>query len=245
MIINKITAAARTTVFALLAGAAALGLAGTAHAGPGGQSPTQSAPIYGNPIVAAAYWQHQNYDDCALMAVADVVGELTGRLPSEAQIISIAGSLASTQHSGPIYTLPADPSRPNETGNGTNPWDIDDLLAYFGIHGLATDTAHQSQTGVATGLDALTYDLAGGHKVIVTLNAEEIWGQPVQERTANGQPAADHAVVVTGVDLARGIVYLNDSGPTTGRAEQIPLNTFLQSWATSNDFMVVTNEAAA
>lgn len=53
-------------------------------------------------------------------------------------------------------------------------------------------------------------------------------------------PRSDHAVVVTGVDTENGIVHLNDSGTPTGRDEQIPMETFVEAWATSHDFMAVT-----
>ena len=65
MMISRI---ARTAAFALLSGAAALALAGTAHAGGGpGYNP---GGVYGNPVASAAYWQEQHFDDCALMSVA-------------------------------------------------------------------------------------------------------------------------------------------------------------------------------
>ncbi len=50
----------------------------------------------------------------------------------------------------------------------------------------------------------------------------------------------DHAVVVTGVDTAAGIVHLNDSDSHTGRDEQVPIDTFIQSWASSDNQLTVT-----
>lgn len=82
--------------------------------------------------------------------------------------------------------------------------------------------------------------LGSGHAVIVSINAEMIWGQPVEETDSAGNPRSDHAVVVTGVDTENGIVHLNDSGTPTGRDEQIPMETFVEAWATSHDFMAVT-----
>jgi hypothetical protein len=58
--------------------------------------------------------------------------------------------------------------------------------------------------------------------------------------TAMVNPVSDHAVVVTGVDTANGVVHLNDSGTPDGRDEQIPMALFAKAWATSHNFMVIT-----
>jgi hypothetical protein len=47
-------------------------------------------------------------------------------------------------------------------------------------------------------------------------------------------------VVVTGIDTKVGVVHLNDSGSNTGRDEQVRIATFEKSWATSQNFTVVT-----
>jgi hypothetical protein len=60
--------------------------------------------MHGDPAAAARYWGHQQQDyDCGEMAVADLVGQITGRLPSEDEITSAAGKIPSVSHSGPIY----------------------------------------------------------------------------------------------------------------------------------------------
>jgi hypothetical protein len=46
--------------------------------------------------------------------------------------------------------------------------------------------------------------------------------------------------VVTGVDTAAGVVHLNDSGIEEGRDEQVPIDVFARSWASSDDQMTVT-----
>ena len=90
MIGTRTAAAARAAGVAMLAGAAALGLAvGTAHATPG--PPRGEGTVYGNPWAAAPFWRYQGYDDdCVEMAVSDVVGELTGQQPSEQAIVKLA-----------------------------------------------------------------------------------------------------------------------------------------------------------
>ncbi len=225
---------AKTALFATVAGAVALGLASPAEASAG-------ATMYGDPVAVAKYWRHQNYDDCAIMSSADVVGQITGKLPSERSIIKVAQTTPSVVHPGSIYVKPADQNDPN-SGMGTDPGDLPTLLAHYGIHAASTDAESAGRTGVDTGMEALEQYLGSGHAVIVGLNAEMIWNQPIENSGSDGQPRADHAVVVTGVDTANGVVHLNDSGSKDGRDEQIPMTVFIRAWATSHYFMTVTQE---
>jgi len=237
-----IATAARTAGVAVVVGAAALGLAlspaGTAHAAPGPPDPPRGeSTLYGDPAAAAPFWRYQQYDDdCVPLAVADVVGELSGHRPSEQAIIKVAQSTPSTVHPGPIYTKP----KKHKPGSGTSFKDEPALLAHFGIHAVDTDKESAAKTSVATGMPALEQDLAKGRKVIVAVNAEIIWREPVEDKTSDGEPEANHAVVVTGVDTAAGIVHLNDPGSEDGRDEQVPLDVFTRSWASSDDEMTVT-----
>lgn len=226
----------RAAGVATLAGAAALVLAvGSAQAAP--DPPRGEGTLYGNPTAAAAFWRYQGYDDdCVEMAVSDVVGELTGRQPSEQAIVKLAQSTPSTVHSGPIYTKP----KKRKPGGGTSFDDEPALLAHYGIHAVSTDKAGAAKAGTPEGLNALEQGLAKGRKVIVGVNSEIIWREPVADKTPDGRPEANHAVVVTGVDTAAGVVHLNDSGSEQGRDEQAPIDVFAQSWATSDDQMTVT-----
>lgn len=222
--------------------AGATGLADAATQGhPEAASPGR---MFGNPAAAAPHWKMQSLDDCALMASADVIEQLLNREVSEQEVIALAQGLPSRVHYGAIYTLPSDMSRPNQTGRGTNPQDIPVLLARYGINAVYTSEQEANATGVATGLEALEHYLAGGHKVIVGLNAELIWGRPVVTKDQSGNPLADHAVVVTAVDTVNGKVHLNDSGSATGKDETVPIDVFIKSWATGGGQLVVTEQAA-
>ncbi|MGH3959985.1 C39 family peptidase [Mycobacterium sp.] len=192
--------------------AASIGLAGFAHADPDGQ-------MYGDPAAAAPYWRYQHQEDCGLMAVADVVGQLTGHEPTQIGIETRGLLSKSETHHGDIYLF-----------DGTSPGDLVVLLQEYGI---------QSDLTTGNTMETLEQDLAGGHKVIAGLNAETIWNYP----PGQGQRTdADHAVVVTGVDTGNDIVHLNDSGIPTGRDEQIPMATFTQAWATGNNLLIVTRQ---
>jgi hypothetical protein len=241
MISTRIAAKGRAAGMALLAGVAALGMtvglaAANAHASP--TPPRGEGTLYGDPAAAAPFWRYQGYDDdCVEMAVADVVGELTGRQPSEHAIVKLAQSTPSTVHSGPIYTKPSK----RESGSGTSFDDEPALLAHYGIRAVSTDRKSAARTGVPTGMAALEQDLAKGRKVIVGVNSELIWGEPVEDKTPDGKPESNHAVVVTGVDTKARIVHLNDPGSEAGRGEQVPIEVFGTSWATSDEQMTVTS----
>jgi Peptidase_C39 like family len=202
----------RTVGVATLIVAASIGLAGVAHGDPNGQ-------MYGDPEAAAAYWRYQHQEDCGLMSVADVVGQLTGREPTQLGIELRGIFTPSESHGGDVYFF-----------DGTSLQDMVMLLQHYGI---------QSDLTTGNTMGTLEQDLAGGHKVIAALNAETIWDYPAGQGQRT-QP--DHAVVVTGVDTGSNIVHLNDSGTPNGRNEQIPMATFSQAWATSNDTLIVTQE---
>ncbi|BCO37485.1 hypothetical protein BMW24_000170 [Mycobacterium heckeshornense] len=188
--------------------------AGIAHADPNGR-------MYGNPQAAAPYWRYQHGEDCGLMAVADVVGQLTGKEPSQTGIELRGVFTKSEAHRGPVYLF-----------DGTSPQDMVMLLGKYGI---------QSDLTTGNTMDGLEQDLAGGHKVIAAVNAETIWNYP----PGKGQRTnADHAVVVTGVDTRADVVHLNDSGTPNGRDEQILMDTFTKAWATSNDLLIVTEQTS-
>lgn len=208
------SAVKRTAVTAtLIAGAfvASVGLGiGLVTAEPDGQ-------MYGDPEAAAPYWRYQHQEDCGLMAVADVVGQLTGHEPTQIGIELRGIFTPSQSHGGDVYFF-----------DGTSPQDMVVLLQHYGI---------RSEMTTGNTMQGLQDDLNGGHKVIAALNAETIWNYP-PGRGQRTQP--DHAVVVTGVDTANDIVHLNDSGTPNGRDELIPANTFTQAWSTSDDLLIVT-----
>jgi predicted double-glycine peptidase len=186
-------------------------LAGTADAAP---SPRNEG-MHGDPAAAAPYWRYQQQDlDCGEMAVADVLGQITGHEPSEAEITAAAGNIPSVSHPGPIYK----PS--GKTKNS----DLPVLLARYGV---PADAVH-------TNISSLEQDLDQGRKVIVGLNDRTIWNTPGDRSQEN------HFVVVTGIDTKANLVHLNDSGAAAGRDEQVSIATFEAAWNTSDNFAVVT-----
>ena len=185
--------------------------AGTADAAP---TPRHEG-MHGDPAAAAPYWRYQQQDlDCGEMAVADVVGQITGDEPSEDQITGVAGNIPSVSHPGPIY---------KPTGKTKNS-DLPVLLAHYGI---AADAVH-------TNISSLEQDLDQGRKVIVGLNDRIIWN------TSGDRSVENHFVVVTGIDTKANLVHPTDSGAAAGRDEQVSIATFEAAWNTSDNFAVVT-----
>jgi Peptidase_C39 like family len=206
------TGMTRTVGVATLLAAAVVGLAPGAHA---------DGQMYGDPEAAAPYWRYQHQQDCGLMAVADVVGQLTGREPSQIGTELRGIFTKSESHRGDVYHF-----------DGTSPQDMVLLLQKHGI---------ESDLTTGNSMGTLERDLAGGHKVIAALNAETIWNYPAGK---GDRTTPDHAVVVTGVDTGTNIVHVNDSGTPDGRNEQIPMATFSQAWTTSDDLLIVTQETS-
>ncbi len=218
---TKIAAARIAGLAAVLSAAAAasvIGFAGAAHAAPGTPSPPANhhAGMHGDPAAAAPYWHYQQQDyDCAEMAVADVIGQITGRQPTEDEITATAENTPSVSHPGSIY---------HPSGRTSNQ-DLVVLLEHYGVRA----------AGVHTDTDALEQDLDQGRRVIVGVNDKTIWNE------SGNRTQENHFVVVTGIDDKAGVVHLNDSGARAGRDEQVSIATFEQAWATSGNFTVATS----
>jgi Peptidase_C39 like family len=198
----------------VVAATAMVGFAAAANAAPHGPS-SREVGMHGDPAAAARYWRYQQQDyDCAEMAVADVVGQQTGRLPSEDEVTSAAEKIPSVAHPGPIY----------KPAGKTRNQDVPVLLAHYGIQ---SDIVHPN-------INALTQDLDRGQKIIVGINDKTLWNKPGDRSVEN------HFVVVTGIDTTANVVHVNDSGIKAGRDEQVSLATFEAAWKASDNFAVVT-----
>lgn len=227
----RLVSAVRSAMVAGLVGSVVL-------AGPAAADPNPVIPgVYGDPVAAAEYWQPQLADDsCGLMAVADVVGQVTGDLPTEQEMVDLAEQTPSVSQPGPIYVDPDNPGG----GEGISYKDLVVLLEHFGVPSVVTYSEVANQTGVPTGLPALEQYLGQGRKVIAFVNSAIIWKDSQEQHDSS-----DHFLVVTGVDTNAHSVHLNDSGAEEGGAnEEVPVDTFLAAWDTGDETMIVTKEAA-
>ena len=96
------------------------------------------------------------------------------------------------------------------TDSGTSPQDMAQLLE---LHGVPTHTNHNGS------IDELTSELAQGHKVIVAVNSGELWNNTSPTSGWFNSPGADHALVVTGLDMRdtnHPKVIVNDPGDPNG-----------------------------
>ncbi len=215
--------AARTAVVA-----ACIGLA-CVVASAGSPPATAAGGVYGDPQAAAKYWQEQSLEDnCGLMAVADVVGEITGNAPTERQMIKLAEHTPSGTNPGPIYAPRDDPSHTNGNG-GIEMADEVVLLDHYGIKSTMTGDKHPDPTG----LPALEQYLDHNRKIIAWVNSAIIWN------THDQRTAADHFLVVTGIDTDKEMVHLNDPG-VEYPDEQVSIATFTSAWHAGEDSIVVT-----
>lgn len=223
---QRLARLARDVAAAILIAGAALGVAAPAHAGT--DAATHTPSVYGDPVASAEHWQIQTLDDsCVLMSVASVVGDLAGELPTEREMVRLAGSLPSVVHEGMIYSTTDDIV-------GTMMTDALTLLDHYGIEAGITDGERTSESGIDTGLTALKNYLGAGRGVIVSLNSNIIWDGDGDRTSAN------HAVAVTGVDRENGIVHLNDSAMNGGADKRVPLKVFVKAWRTSDYRLIVT-----
>jgi hypothetical protein len=170
--------------------------------------------MFGEPAIAAAYWREQHASDCGEMAVADVVGQVTGSQPTEQQIVDLAENTSSTAGPGPIW----------KPSGFTDIRDLPTLLWHYGV----------KADNVQTNINVLKQKLRERRKVIAILNAETIWNRPGKRNSGN------HFVVVTGIDTRSGVVHLNDSAINTGRDEKVSITTFEQAWAPNFHSAIVT-----
>lgn len=131
-------------------------------------------------------------------------------------------------------------------GFGTSPQDMGNLLEAYGI------STHSIDHGT---VQQLAQELQQGHRVIVGVNSSQLWDQgPMAEfwnwiikvfglDTAQFSPA-DHAIVVTGIDLSdlhNPQVIINDSGTADGAAHSYPLDRFMDAWENSDFNYVATS----
>ncbi|OIN80701.1 C39 family peptidase [Mycobacterium malmoense] len=185
--------------------------------------------MYGNPAAAAKYWQPQSLEDnCGLMSVADVVGEITGHAPTEQQMVTLAENTPSGTNPGPIYAPRDDPSHSGDD-SGTEMADEVVLLDHYRIKSAMTYAATPEQTGIS----ALERYLSNDRKVIAWVNSAIIWD------TNDQRTKADHFLVVTGIDTNKEIVHLNDPGADHAD-EQVTMTTFTNAWRTGEESIVVT-----
>jgi hypothetical protein len=177
-----------------------------------------SETIAGDPHADREWWNWQGLEQsCAVVAQQGVLESILHKDVSQDALVSIA------QEQG-WY----DPEC------GTPPSCVGNLLEAFDI---------PVERHVDTTLEELYTALTHGEKVIVGLNAHEIW-QPLHspEGVPLKQEPAGHAVWVTGITVKDNEFYVavNDSAPLSGWRNEIPLKDFMNAWQDGGNFAVIT-----
>jgi len=195
---------------------------------------------YGTPDSLAEYWQQQTIDnDCVLIAVASAVGQLKGDMPSEATIVDLAMHTTSVvKPPNPMYVGP-------KATTGFGGVDLRDAVALLKQYGLDAELATYVDAALpgeeanmatladgARALNEVEASLAEGEAVIAIVNAQIIY-----TAAGNAYPTpffeANHAILVTGVDVSTGKVYVNDGNLMTG-STAIPIGAFMWGWMGSD-----------
>jgi hypothetical protein len=183
-------------------------------------------PSFGTPDHDRAFWEGQQQlpDDCAIKCQQFILEQFTGHPVGE-------GTLVREAFENGWYA----------PGEGTKFTNVGNLLE---LHGVAvTHYEHADQFHLAM-------ELAQGHKVIVGVESNSLWHQnPILEAVQNllgVHGAADHAVVVSGIDTSDPQhVLVQVSDPGTGQAlATYPMEQFLEAWHGSDFFMVATQAPA-
>ncbi|MDZ4180671.1 MAG: C39 family peptidase [Coriobacteriia bacterium] len=183
---------------------------------------TQAAPvtvIVGDPIGSTEYWcQQEEMNSCGVATQRGVIEAVTGQRVPEAELADLAESRG--------WYDPTCGTAPDAVGNLLEEYNVPVIRSYD------------------TSFEALLDALAKGEKVIVGVDANEIWSQLVD---ASGspieQPDAGHAVWVTGIEFSADgsvQVVVNDPGHSAGAGVRVPVDHFENAWKDFGHYAVIT-----
>lgn len=162
--------------------------------------------VSGNPEDSMDYWEFQGEDGpCALYAQMFVIEELAG------VDLDIDDFIQEASDNG-WYD-----------GNGTAVLNMNQMLDYYDI---------DNEMGFNKSIDDIQQCLDDGGKVIVSVDADQIWYGDDSD-IFSPQSGPNHAVEVIGIDYSdpdNPMVILNDSGVPNGQGELVPLNVFEEAW---------------
>ncbi len=206
---------------------------------------------YGTPADQAQYWLEQTIDnDCVLIADAAIIAQLGGPRFTEAEIVAIGKATPSVVDS----TKPMYVGTKAETGSGgVYTGDGVALLKKYGLDATYRSYVDDPEPGEApnkaTQVDGqraladVEAALAAGKAVAVVVDAGLIVNASGQN-VETPAPEANHWVVVTGVDISTGKVYLNDGNLAAG-SSAVSMAGFMWSWQSSDFGVIVASKTPA
>ncbi|QDO87390.1 hypothetical protein FNH13_02775 [Ornithinimicrobium ciconiae] len=187
--------------------------------GGGEQQWVQDGRLVGDPMGDAQHWFEQAANGfCLPASIAQVVSEYTGMdFTDEQAFVDIANELGAF------------------------------VVGPDGVPGLTLDSGvailHEVGVPAVSGfgdLASLEAQLDAGYSIIVAVDSGELWTGEAQE-----DHAADHALVVTGIDHERGTVLLSDPGTPGGNLAEYPLGLFENAWADSDHSWILVEQPAS
>lgn len=177
--------------------------------------PNENYPdgISGDPVSSMEHWEFQgNTNRCALYSQMFIVEEFTG------QDIDIEDFAEIAYEQGWF-------------NDGTTFLNTNKMLDYYGI---------ENEMSFHNDIDDIENCLDSGGKVIVAIDADEIWYGEGNDLFSPSS-AANHAVEVIGIDYTnpeRPMVILNDSGNPNGKGVMVPMEDFMDAWKDSECQMI-------
>lgn len=209
--------------------------------------PSPSDTEFGNYAANKQYWIYQGQlQSCVLMAVAGVIGQLTGTMPTEEAILDLARSTASDSVADEMI-FEGDGQVPG-MHYGTFYVDAVKLLNKYGLN---ADMSQYTKGQGDLALDDLKGALSDGQGVIVSVNNQTIYNGYLSKYlgknlfTINGIAEGNHGVIVLAVDVTKNLVYLNDSAVKDGQGFPVPLDKFMTAWQASRYTMVTAERPTA
>lgn len=165
--------------------------------------------VSGDPEADMEHWECQgDTNRCALYSQKFVIEELS---PDHKEI-DIDDFAQTAEENGWF----------DEEG-GTTFLNMNKMLNYYGI---------DNEMSFNNDISDIEETLDNGGKVIVSVDSNEIWGRE-DHQLFSPESGANHAVEVIGIDRSdpdNPMVILNDSAPSNGKGEMIPLQTFEDAW---------------
>jgi len=178
--------------------------------------------IYGVPEVDSEHWhQQERGDSCAIVSQEFILESFYPDQDfSESELVEKA------ELEG--YYTP---------GGGTYLQDVGELLEDYGV---------KVERSYDNSIDDIIEKLEANKKIIVSLDANEIWTNSLDEfLNLNiidliAPLDANHAVEIIGFDTDRQEIILNDPGHHDGRGRRIPVDQFQLAWNDSGNFLMST-----
>lgn len=175
--------------------------------------------VVGDPEGEMECWEYQgNTGRCALYAQKFIIEQYTGQEVDIEDVVETA----------------VDHGWFDLADEGTYDWDLTKVLQEYGV---------PVEESYNNNIDDLTAALESGKHVLVTVDADEIWGQDERlDDVFSPADGANHALDVIGIDRSdpeNPMVILNDSGSPRGCGELVPLDVFADAWDDGNYYMAV------